>query len=383
MSKPRWWVPLTLAAMSLVAGCGSPHGQASVVASQPPPLSLALSATSSSTAWATVEMGGSATQHNNFWQLFVHPATSAKWHLVTPPGMASNGGLVLAGLANQSLLTAFRPSQYITYSPLISTADEGAHWTTGQAAAGLADVPDALASQPAGAGLVALTRSGAVELSHDGGATWARLATLQSLAATAAGRACGLTGLTAAAYSPAGTALVAGSCAKHGIAGIFAYTGRGWQAAGPALPASVASQPVTVLRLTAAPAGETALLGAGGRAPGTMLMAWTSHRAGSWDLSPPLGTGGRHVLSASFGSAGSVGLVLSDRQGDFLPGPGGRWRQLPILPVNTQALAAGSSNRIEALAVHRSTMTVWAYGPAAGWAREQSINVPIQYGSSG
>ena len=41
-------------------------------------------------------MGGSAAQYNNFWQLFVRPARSDRWQLVTPPGMASNGGFILA-----------------------------------------------------------------------------------------------------------------------------------------------------------------------------------------------------------------------------------------------------------------------------------------------
>jgi hypothetical protein len=41
-------------------------------------------------------MGGSAAEHNNFWQLFVRPAATGKWRLATPPGVASNGGLVVA-----------------------------------------------------------------------------------------------------------------------------------------------------------------------------------------------------------------------------------------------------------------------------------------------
>ena len=41
-------------------------------------------------------MGGSAADHNNFWQLFVRPAGTGSWRLVTPPGVATNGGLVVA-----------------------------------------------------------------------------------------------------------------------------------------------------------------------------------------------------------------------------------------------------------------------------------------------
>lgn len=381
MSQLRWRVPLVLALLSVVAGCASPGGHTASTASPPPAPSLALSVTSSSTTWAAMVMGGSAAQFNNFWQLFVHPATSAGWQLVTPPGMASNGGFVLAGAAGRSLLTAFRPSRYITYSPLTATADDGAHWATGQAAAGLADVPDALAVR-AGSGLIALTRGGAVELSHNGTA-WTRLATLRSLAATPVGRACGLTELTAVAYSPAATPLVAGACARRGAAAIFTYAAGRWQLIGPTLPAPLAGQPVTVLRLSTAAGRETALLAVGSRTAATVLAAWTPGGSGRWELSPPLGTAGRNVVSASFGPAGSIALVLSGGMGETLSGPRGGWRQLPALPAGTQALAPGSSGQIEALAAHRSIMTVWAHGAGpAGWSKMQVINVPIQYGSS-
>jgi hypothetical protein len=382
MTQPRWRAALALVAASLAAGCGSQHSQAGPTASPPPPPSLALSVTSSSVTWATMVMGGPAAQHNNFWQLFVRPGTSSQWQLVTPPGMASNGGFILAGPAGRSLLTAFRPSQYITYSPLASTADDGAHWATGQVVAGLADVPDALAASADGGSLIALTRSGTVELSRDGGSAWTRLATLRSLAATAAGRACRLTGFTAAAFSPAGTPLVTGSCAKHGVAGVFAVTGGAWQAAGPALPASLGGQPVTVLRLSTTAGRETALLAVGSKTAVTVLAAWaTGGGPGRWMLSPLLRTHGRGVLSASLGAGGSVALVLSGGQGETLTGPGGSWQQLPVLPAGTQVLAPAAGSKIEALAADRSALTVWARSPA-GWAREQGINVPIQYGTS-
>lgn len=380
MNQPRWRVLLVLALLSVVAGCGSPRGHTASTASPPPSPSLALSVTTSSATWAAMVMGGSSAQFNNFWQLFVHPGTSARWQLVTPPGMASNGGFVLAGAAGRSLLTAFRPSQLVTYSPLTATADDGAHWATGQAAAGLADVPDALAVR-AGSGLIALTRTGAVQLSRNG-TVWTRLAMLRSLAATAAGRACGLTGLTAVAYSPAGTPLVAGTCARH--AGIFAYAGGRWQAAGPPLPASLTSQPVTVLRLSTEAGREIALLAAGSKTAASVLAAWRPNGSSHWQLSPSLGVEARHIVSASFGPDGSVALVLSGGKGETLAGPGGGWRQLPALPPGTQALAQEGGGQTEALAAHRSIMTVWAHGPAsAGWSTEQVVKVPIQYGSSG
>ncbi|MFI5064319.1 MAG: hypothetical protein ACHP9Z_10120, partial [Streptosporangiales bacterium] len=89
------------------------------------------------------------------------------------------------------------------------------------------------------------------------------------------------------------------------------------------------------------------------------------------------------VQSASFGPGGTVGLVLSGRRGETLSGPGASWQQLTTLPVGTQTLVLGPGHGTEALAVHRSIMTVWAQASAsAGWTRKQVINVPISYGSS-
>jgi hypothetical protein len=373
---------MTLAVVVL-AGCGSQHGQSAAgTASTAPPPSLALSLTSAAGTWATVQMGGSAAQYNNFWQLFVRPAGAASWRLVTPPGMASNGGLVLASGGGQSLVTAFRPSQDITFSPLTSTADGGAHWTTGNVVAGLADVPDALAAAPGSGDLIALLPH-AVELSRPGGSGWTTLAQTRSVTDSAAGRACGLSDLTAVAFSPAGFPMAAGACTKPGAAGIFALDGGQWQATGPALPASLAAQPVTVLRLTTAGGRQLALLSAGSGSAATVVAAWTVSGSGRWEVSPGLRTGGRQVLSASFGPGGAAGLVLSGGQGAVLAGPGSSWRKLAALPPGSQVLAVGTGGQAEVLASHRSVLTVWGTRPGpAGWVKEQSITVPILYGSS-
>ena len=132
-------------------------------------------------------MGGSAAEHNNFWQLFVRPAATGKWRLATPPGVASNGGLVLASPGAGSVVAGFRPSQDLSYSPLATTHDNGTAWTPGLLDAALADVPDALAAAPGGGHLLALLASGKAELSGPGGTGWTTLATRQTLAASAAG----------------------------------------------------------------------------------------------------------------------------------------------------------------------------------------------------
>jgi hypothetical protein len=383
MNRPRWAVAVLAATALAASGCGSQHPQADPTVTTPPPPSLALATGSSGATWASLVMGGSAADYNNFWQLFDRSSGSARWQLVTPPGMASNGGFVLAGTSGQSLVAGFRPSQNITYSPLVSTADNGTHWSTGQVATGLAAVPDALATGPGSGSLIALGTS-RVELSRTGGSAWTQLATLRSLAATTAGRRCQLTRVTAVTFSPAGTPLAAGTCAHPGVAGIFAYSGGGWQAAGPTLPAALAGRPVTVLRLSTAGNRETALLAAGSRDSATVVAAWSSGGSAGWSLSPSFATDGRGVLSASLSQGGSVGLVLSGGRGVTLSGPGARWRTLPLLPPHSQALALGPGSDVEALAGHRTTMTVWSLpaSTATAWATTQVIKVPIPYGSS-
>ena len=193
-----------LAVAVLSVGCSSAARQPAAPAGPAQPPSLATSLVTASGTWAVAVMGGSAASHNNFWQLFVRPAATGRWRLATPPGVASNGGLVLAGLGAGSVVAGFRPSQELSYSPLATTHDNGAAWTPGLLDAALADVPDALAAAPGSGRLLALLTSGGAELSGPGGTAWTRLATRRALAASAAGGRCGLGRLTAAAFSLSG-----------------------------------------------------------------------------------------------------------------------------------------------------------------------------------
>jgi len=189
-----------------LAGCGSTSAASPSVPAVPaaaPPLQTSFTG-GTGTGWAVVQMGGSAAQDENFWEMFARPAGSAAWRLVTPTGVADNGGLVAASAGGTSLLTGFLPSQDLTFSPLAATSDNGASWSTaGPVNPGLADVPGALGAGPGGR-LIALTSSGA-ELGRHDGATWTRLITARALAATPAAQPCQVTGLTAVAFGGAST----------------------------------------------------------------------------------------------------------------------------------------------------------------------------------
>jgi len=368
----------------LAAGCGS---QAAPVTSpalrvQTAPLSTSL--VTPQGTWAVTVMGGSAADENNFWQLFVRPAGATRWSLVTPAGVADNGGLVAAAGDEQgaSLVVGFRPSQSLAFSPLATSSDTGQHWTPGLLDADLADVPDAMAVAPSGQTL-ALLRDGGIETAASAAAAtagqWSRLTTLSALAASAPGRGCGLVAVNAVSFGQNNVPMAAGSCVRRGVAGVFADRGGAWQAAGPVLPAGFGGDQVQVLGLSR----NAALLVAGT----SLLAAWSD--GGRWTVSAPVAATGdepgneQGVSASGFGPGGSVWVLLGGGRAETIGRPGGSWRALPTLPTGTATLAPGSgSSSYDALAVAGSRLTVWRLA-AGAWAQVQVINVPITYGSSG
>jgi hypothetical protein len=375
-------LPAALAAGGLViagalAACGAAPAaspSAPAVPAAPPPLQTSF-ADGTGTGWAVVEMGGPAAQEENFWELFARPAGAAPWRLVTPAGVADNGGLVAAPAGGASLLTGFLPSQDLTFSPLAATSDSGASWSTaGPVNPGLAHVPDALAAGPGGS-LIALT-SGGAELGQHGGTAWTRLSTARALAATAAGRTCQVTGLTAVAFGGAGTPVLGVGCGRPAFAAIFTDSGGRWHAAGPAVPN--VREDIEVLRLASAGTGLVALLQAGRGPDASIIAAW--YDGSRWTLSAPLRTG--IVRSTAIGPGGSVGIILNATRAATLAGPGAPWRALPALPRWTATLALGAGGQVDAITAHAATFTDWRLSPAAGWSQGQTIRVTIPYGSS-
>ena len=380
MKAPRC-AAAALALAILAAGCGSASRPAQAPGASAVPLSLATAVTGPGATWAAVPMGA-ASGADQFWQLFMLPAGGSRWSLQTPPDIATNGALILAGQGGQGIVVGERPSLYLTFSAITTTRDGGRAWATLPPVSGLADVPDALAAAPDG-GLIALGGNQQVTMARPGGG-WTTLTTGRALAATPAARACALTGLTAVAYDPAGSPMLAGTCGRAGTVGIFGYAGGAWHQAAPSLPGSLAGQRVRVLRLSRAGRGDVALLEAGTGSSASLLAAWTSDGR-PWRLSPAAGLGGADAESVSFGSGGAAAVVLSGRRGETLAGPGASWRALPPLPAGrTVALALPAAGTTDALVATGSSLTVWQLrSGSAAWARTQAIMVPIQYGSSG
>jgi hypothetical protein len=370
-----------LACSGLIAGCGSQPAR--VTGTGPPPLTAPLS-TSLVTAqgtWAVAVMGGPDAD-DKFWQLFFRPATSGRWSLVTPPGVADNGGLVAAA-GGAYLVTGFRPSQNLAFSPLATSTDTGRNWTPGLLDAGLADTPGAIAVGPAGRTL-ALLQDGTIETVPTAGSAaagrWAPLITLKALAASAPGRSCGLEGVTALSFGPDQNPMAAGSCARPGAAGVFTDAGGTWRSAGLTLPTGGR---VLVLGLTALAGGNAALLATGN----SLRTAWWDGTR--WTVSAPVTADG--VRALGFGPGGSAWLLQPGGRAETIAGAAGNtWRALPLVPAGTEVLAPagtgtlapGTGGSYDALAVAGSRLTVWRLTRGA-WAKVEQITVPVQYGSSG
>jgi len=366
----------------LAAACGSTSASDGSHGTTAPAPSLPLAtaiAGPGQPGWAIVPMGGSSKDFENFWELFARPAGSPTWKLATPPGVASNGGLVMAA-SGPGLVTGFRGSQDLTFSPLAAIASPAATWSQGSApvSPGLASVPDALASGPHGA-MIALTSTGQVQLAAPGTATLARLTTERELARTAAGRACGLTALTAVGFAADGTPLLAGTCTRGGSAGLFAWEQGAAVAAG--LPGQAG--PTSVIGLETAGGRTTALLQSGSGKAATVLAAWSASGLADWTSSPAVSTGAGNLRSQEMWTNGGAALVLTGNKGEAISGPGGSWQSLPALPAHTVTLALGPAGQLQALAPAGASLSVWQLAAGdGGWSRIQQIQVTVPYGSS-
>ena len=384
-----------IASSAALAACGSVSSSSSSSSSSSAgnsttasasAVSLATSLSSATDSWAIVPM----TANPTFWEVFVRPATSATWQLVTPPGVADNGGLVAAAGNGRSLTVAVRPSQDLEFTPLAATADAGASWSAGgPLSAGLAASPGALAVS--GSQLAALLGNGTIEASSDAGSTWRTLAKPGTIAASAAGKHCGTVGVTSVSFGPLPTdVLAAGSCGTTGTAGFFEYTpGGGWQ------------------RLSLPVSGQLVRLGAGAalvRAEAGLTALWMKRLFGwyayaplatpapsssaAWTASAPLPVTSAVIASGGLGGAtatspGGLWVLLPGGQAATIAGPGQPWLLLPPTPAHTSVLASGPGNSIDALAVSGATLTVWQLDRGSTiWTKAQTMNVPIQYGSS-
>jgi len=342
-------------------------------------------------SWAVLAMGELHEAANTFWQLFFRPATSLRWSLVTPPGVADNGGLAVGGATGKGLTVGVEPSDLLEFSPIAQTTDGGASWTPGALAHGLSAFPDALAGSPGGA-LLALVRAGGGEVLASTGdpSAWTEILNRDKLSASAAGRACLVAGLTSVAVDSGGQDLVGARCAKSGVVGVFSKDAGSWGLLGPRLPPVLSTGATEVLRLSTDGASKTvtALVAVATRTGTSIVALWGAEDGAEWQQSEPLSIANdEQIVSTGIAGGGEIVLLTKDNRGALhlatVAESSQAWRSLPSPPSETAGVVLGGNGSVEALAVNGSKFTDWRFNPDSGvWGSVQTMTVPIVYGSS-
>jgi hypothetical protein len=218
---------------------------------------------------------------------------------------------------------------------------------------------------------------------------WRSVTSLRGLAGSAAGRACGLTRLSAVAGTSA-KPVVAGSCTVGGKVGLFVRHGATWHVEGPSLSGAAAARPTTVLRWESGPSGTAGLVASGRGASLSLIALRRQSPSAPWSVSNALHPAGR-VISTGFGANGSIVVVIAGtgaRREGWVASAAPQWTSLPPLPPNTIAVSVGSAIGFggpsdAALVVSGKHFTSYGLTPAGtAWVRGATVTVPLQYGSS-
>jgi len=338
--------------------------------------------------WVVLPMG--TTGLNRFWEAFASADGGTRWRLVTPPGVADNGGLVMA-TDGGTLLAGFVPSQYLAFSPTLRTSTVGRSWGQPGILDGTLVANASALAVSKGDVLGVLGRDGGEIVAAGQQAATGRLITNAALLSrTDAGRACGLEAITGVAALPTAT-LVAGVCARPGLTGLFEQRHGRWVLAGPNLPPPWRSRRVDVARLNGDGATLTVLLQIATDRGSAVLGAWREGGS-SWVETPPLAirADGR-VLATASRPNGSLALLVCDDRGRceaLETGPTTpRWRLLAPLPSGACALALPAAQGVTVFSVRGDTVVVRHLVEALGtsdarWVLVQTLHVPVPYGSS-
>ncbi len=385
--RPRLTALPTLAACLVVCVAGLAVGvpPASGAAPAVAPLSSAIETAGGS--WAVLPMGQLSDPSNTFWQVLHAGPGSSHWSVVTPQGVADNGGEVV-GVSPGTTLVGTLPSQLLRFSPLSLSVDGGTTWRPVFLPGGLAARPDSLAGGGSATGGALAIVGNTVLRARPGFASWSPLVSVRRL--DQASRRCDITALDAVAVGPTGAPLVATGCRRGGVVAIFTTSSGSWRQVGTTLPRTRTGGSTSVLRLESGGPVTTALVAASHGSSSVLAAVW--QKGGGWTASAPLALPShRPLLASSVGVAGTVAVMVGPKSApvayDLVPG--GPWTRLPALPPATSALGplepgislGGPS--LDAFTVAGAELDVYALSPSGtAWVKVQSGQVPLAYGSS-
>ncbi len=324
-------------------------------------------------------MGDLGQPLNTFWELARRRHGS--WSVVTPPDVATNGGLAASLDARGTIAAAVLSSQDLAFSPLALSSDLGTTWLPETLDRLVAKTPSALSVTSLGALAITVSPheqvlSGTPSLAH-----WTLLAAGTALASVLRPR-CALRSVTAVALVGASTPLVGGACGPGGTGpALVALRGGAWHPVGPKLSGPHDS---VVLRLVAMPTGVEALVERvnGGHVDVDLLAS--GRDLTSWTVEPLATAVEGSVVATGLSTSGAAALVIRSNTGALstvVVDAGHRAVVTVALPPGTQVVVPGPGLQVQALGVHRSVLDVYARS-GRSFRLVQHLDVPIPYGSS-
>ena len=221
------------------------------------PLESGISSSSSGRSGSSCPWAVLSDESNTFWQLLHAPPGSSRWSVVTPPGVADNGGLVLAA-PQSSTLVGFLPSGISVFAALA----EWRRWE--HVEPGVPPWGACVGSRRVGRRCGQLGRSA-------GRSWWPRGVSSGSkprVVGTARHRGpaaprlpeCGVSDVSAVAFSPSGEPMVASNCSGRGAVGVFTRANGAWQTSGSELRGAFGRASTSVVRLASSGTSTVALV---------------------------------------------------------------------------------------------------------------------------
>ncbi len=384
---------LAFAALALTMSAGAGYASSATsaghggIAATP----IAASSTTPTESSMLIAMGHLNQPANTFWEVFLRLAGKPSWVLDTPPGVASNGGLVAAAPPVGPLTVGFMISADLKFSPVARTSNDGKTWSAGELPASLAGAPDALAVGPTGETLALVGNGGERIVTSGDLSTWHTLTTAKGLARATS--TCAWQRVTAVAYTAQSQPLLGLACARTGEVGILAPTSAtsvrpsGWRNIGPSLEVGVG--PASVVRLETTAAGTVGLAQLGPTRRMSLVAFWGQGSTDQWSQSRALSIpkGWTVEATATGGGIGQgVAVLLGSREQrrvEEVAGPGTPWLTVANSPEGASGVSAVGTE-IDTFVVKGSDLAVWAWTPGSvGWRQTATIVVPVPYGSSG